>query len=131
MNEEIYGCNIIELMCGPDEYEKVLRKTDEIRGVALDYALAMAIYNDKYVFVNFAVGGRLESVIVGENIDALHSSPWSPTRNVELAQEVISKFHPAQVTDLNIITEALTKLLQEVVLNRVGTEVLIPKMKWR
>lgn len=126
MNTVYFGCNIIELSNGPDEYENVLKNTNQIKGIALDYALSMAIYTDKVVIVTFSVGGLLDSVRVDDHYPS-DSSSWSPTKDIELAKELISKYHP----DAVIVEDNLIKQLQEIVINRIGTEILIPKMKYR
>ncbi|AYH04151.1 hypothetical protein [Pectobacterium parmentieri] len=116
---------------GPINYIFKPYPTKELKSGALDYAIAQSIFDDATISVYFLPGGRWEKVFVTEK-NGNKIDPWSVTKDVELAKNVILKYHPQKPTidEINSLEiDETDEMLRNIVLDKLGKLIDLPIQK--
>jgi hypothetical protein len=116
--------NMVCDLRGPIQYESRSYATEDLKGLALDYAVAQSIYENVNIRVLFLPGGRWERVIIDDGQETI--DPWSVTKNPELAKRVIATFHPMKPDVSEINVQNINKMLIDIVAVSFGEAIDLP-----
>ena len=106
---------------GPIETVQVQMESATLESFYLNYALA-CICEKEVIELRFLPGLKPYQVLVGENLD--HLEVWAPTRNSELASQLVKRFSGKEL--LHPSKEDLAQL----VIAKYGTHVVVPMPKY-